>query len=62
MKKSRFTYSQIMAALKRVEAGLAVGIGAQGADARGVIAVLVMGMGLLGLGAIWIQPANEKQN
>ena len=43
-------------------AGLAVGIGAQGADARGVIAVLVMGMGLLGLGAIWIQPANEKQN
>jgi MFS family permease len=30
-------------------AGLAVGLGAQGADARGVIAVLVVGMGVIGV-------------
>ena len=30
-------------------AGLAVGLGAQGADARGVIAVLVVVMGVIGV-------------
>lgn len=35
-------------------AGLAVGLGAQGADARGVITVLVLGMGLIGGAVLWI--------
>jgi MFS family permease len=35
-------------------AGLAVGLGAQGADARGVITVLVVGMGLIGGAVLWI--------
>jgi MFS family permease len=35
-------------------AGLAVGLGAQGADARGVITLLVLGMGLIGGAVLWI--------
>ncbi len=44
-------------------AGLAVGLGAQGADARGVITVLVLGMGLIGGAVLWIgrNAASPKQ-
>lgn len=35
-------------------AGLAVGLGAQGADARGVIAVLVVGMGVIGFVVVFL--------
>ncbi|QDL56043.1 MFS transporter [Rhodoferax aquaticus] len=40
-------------------AGLAVGLGAQGADARGVIAVLVVGMGVIGV-AVLVLAATEQ--
>ena len=44
-------------------AGLAVGLGAQGADARSVITVLVLGMGLIGGAVLWIgrDAASPKQ-
>ena len=38
-------------------AGLAVGLGAQGADARGVIAALAVAMALLGGGVLWFNRA-----
>jgi MFS family permease len=43
-------------------AGLAVGLGAHGADARGVIAVLTLGMAVIGGAVLWIRrgAANSK--
>ena len=42
-------------------AGLAVGVGAQGADARGVITVLVVGMALMGGAVVWWGRNNADQ-
>ena len=44
-------------------AGLVVGLGAQGAEARGVIAALAVGMALLGGGVLWMGrwPTPAKQ-
>jgi hypothetical protein len=41
-------------------AGLAVGLGAHGADARGVIGALVLGMALIGVGAVWIGRSTHR--
>jgi hypothetical protein len=41
-------------------AGLAVGLGAQGADARGVIAVLVVGMGVIGVVVVLLAAMEQR--